>query len=262
MERLLPLGLVDGPSETELGWIKEFLTLAGRKLGAEAATERIVLEDLCASLESRTLREEPRIGYVLVFGETARRKAAAQLAKGRYVVRECPPARTWTVPDQRRKAGAEIAALLKSWKEFEAEKAVAAFAERSAASTEETVQAVEASLPQMERYLSMMLANGRNQALVFAFADGLEPTVELRDATKRLRAPLREVAPLLVEEATLADPAKLAEAVEGARKCGYERPFPLTIDGFLTFLRIACQLARSGRARIEVALSPEGETAA
>lgn len=247
--------LVIGNELAENDWIilKEGLQFVARKV-APNAPDFVEYEDLSTFSQSRQLvNHASNFGYCIIIGKSAYDKTKSQIENsGLHYISIISPNR-WKDKEIRKTALTEIADLMKKWADYWIEKKILVKADQTKQQTaEETAEWIESNLTDFEKMMELMISNHRYQAGIFKIVDEPNPFIEVVDATKKQRVPIKEVTPILVLEEVKEDEEKLEKALKSVRTSGFENPYPVTIREFMLMIRIICQLARSGRARIEI----------
>lgn len=263
MQHLKVLVVTNGPSIDELSRLKGGLVFIAGKVGVDIM-DHVVFEDIVAFQLSHQLRDRAKeYGYVIMVGREAYTKTQSQVANSSLNVCKTPGLSSWGGTNKRVIAS-QIAELFREWDKFAVEKKLLVTPmsqESKEEASEDRAAWIEANLLDFERYLEMQLNASRYQACIFKLSNEAAPYMEVVDATRKLRVPISDVVPVLAKPEVLSDKDETEKVVDKLKKNGYQNPFLLEIRDFLVLVRICCQLAKSGRARLEIALEPEGQDA-
>lgn len=253
MEHLRVLVVHNGLTKDHLQKLTDAIDLIAKKMNISDIKDSIDYEDLVAFKDSHRLRQDhSAYGYFLIVGQTAHDKIVPQIDKGINSFRVIGSPEFWVDKVTRQQAALNIHHLFKDWQAFHTEKRVLVSKPKETEGT--NLDWIEGNVNDVQKWLELQLKNSRFQALIFSVEDDANPHLEIKDATKKLKAPIDEVTPILVSEEVINDESKLETAKSWVKKSGYEEPYFLTIREFMVMLRVMCQLARSGKARIEVGL--------
>jgi hypothetical protein len=260
--RFQVLVAVNDAGEKELAAIKANLAKIAGKYGIPAFLDAVVYEDLAVFRESREMKRNPsKYGYFLAFGTAARDKLKPCLS-GDVKLRVAAVPSAWSTPEVRKPSIAAMAAIVADWRDMTAEKAiVASQAEAEEVPKEDAAEWILGHVEDVAKQLELMVRNSRPHALVFHLGGtepGKKPYVELRDATKKLRAPMDQFIAVVVDGEVLKDQKRSAEVVETVRRAGYSNPTLVDVRQFMVCLRICCELAKDGKARVEFVSEAEG----
>ena len=260
VKRFHALVVVDGAGEKDLALVKANLKKIAEKVGAPAFLDAVVLEDVSVFKESHELKAAPaKYGYFLAVGTLMGQRAQAKLKKGlegefRLYAAAYPS--DWSTADIRKQSIAAMAALVKDWRDMVVEKAILATTSKAEEELpkENAAEWILGHVDDVAKQLELMVRNSRPHALLFHLGGtepGKKPYVELRDATKKLRAPMEQFIPVVVAEEVLRDEKLSAEAKSLVARAGYSNPTLLDVRQFMVCLRICCELAKDGKARVE-----------
>lgn len=262
MEHLKLLVVTNGLSSAELKTLGGGLEFIADKV-CEDVKHHLLYEDVVAFQCSHALRDrEKEFGYVLIVGREAYEKTQKQVADTSMNVQKLPGLAAWGGSNKKLVAST-IAELFKQWSAFAVEKKllVTPVSQESAEeATQDRAEWIESNLTDFERYLEMQLKASRFQAIIFRLQEDANPFMEVVDATRKLRVPIQDVTPILVAPEVLKDEEVSKKIATRVKQNGFKDPYLLPIRDFIVLVRICCQLSKSGRARLEIALEPADET--
>jgi hypothetical protein len=205
----------------------------------------VIFEDVVAKREVNNLRTNgDKFGYMLVLGSDAQRKLEATNVNVDLVECHTLVPKEWSNPRLRDRVIEQLRGFIRAWINCEAENKIVEVAQ---ADTHKVIW-IQQNSNQLKRHIQLMIQNNRPYAAFFQ-DKGEEAHLILRDATKKLRTPIQEVVPVVVEEKILGAPEKFLKKFE---QVGYPKVFLMGIDEFMSHIMSMCAQMSGRPARIIV----------
>jgi hypothetical protein len=201
----------------------------------------VTIEDLTAKPSSNEINQRgDQYGYFVLVGKAVQDKLWKQIGGlGAYKVIHTPGLpmlQEGEIPEG-------FIGILDAWKNYVVEQEV----DKAARVPEEDKpEWILKNLEDFRKFLVLEIHNGRYQACMWTWDEGGPPLIDVRDATKKLKTPVKSTVPILVKSAWLDEPGKQAEITEELKRNGYEDPLIVTTGTFIFLIEIYCRLSVEG----------------
>lgn len=204
---------------------------------AEEMIDKLVFEDIVAKSYSQELDQRAsEFGYLIALGSDAVNKLETTVAHRQVVELLTLKPNDWSGPFRDRVVK-QFDRFITSWITAETEVELAKITQENKHSVDWILQ----NLDQFKRHIQLMIQNGRPHAVFFQEGDVDEFSgqahVILMDATKRLKEPLQEVVPIVVDKKILDAQEKNLKKFE---QNGYVKVFLMDIDEFVNHVEAIC----------------------
>lgn len=163
----------------------------------------IDVEDVVSKTHSLYFEKDPdQYGYVIAIGKQSIDKTKDQIASAihngsQISYTDIPTGFPAMAGESREQAVEVFKTLLNYWRGFNIERMIDAKARAEQPETSKPTW-ILGNLADFKRYLNLEVANSRWQACIWQWDDDPAPTLEIVDATRKLRYPLKATTPVLV----------------------------------------------------------------
>ena len=197
---------------------------------AEELSNSLTFEDVVAKKDIHQIwNHASTYGYLLLLGNDAIRKLEATQFKMDVV--ECHTLRPaeWTGKMREHVIG-QLKTFVNAWINATTETKVAELVKSDEHKTDWILQ----NLDQFKRHIQLMITNDRPHVAMFQKGK-TEYHCILKDATKRLKQPLNEIVPVVVENAGVRE-----KILKNLEQNGYSKVFIMEIDEFINHVKSIC----------------------